>query len=61
MKNWKKLIGCVVAFILLISMGFYLITDSKWSHLCFAISLCIVSLYNLFYNTVNRKNNKDQD
>lgn len=59
MKDWKRIVGCIFAIIMLISLGFYLITDSKWSHLSFAISLCIVSLYNLFFNTVRR--NKDKD
>ena len=61
MKNWKRIIGCICGAIMLIFLGLYLITDSKWAHLSFAISLCIVSLYNLFLNPANRNNSKDKD
>ncbi len=61
MKNWKKIIGYIFASSMVIFWVIYMITDSKWAHMTFALSLCIVSLYNLFLNPVNRNKSKDED
>ncbi len=61
MKNWKKIIGYIFASSMVIFGVIYLITDSKWAHMTFALSLVIVSLYNLFLNPVNRNKSKDED
>ena len=61
MKNWKKIMGYIFASSMVIFEVIYLITDSKWAHMTFALSLVIVCLYNLFLNPVNRNKSKDED
>lgn len=61
MKNWKRIIGYIFTSLMVILGVIYLITDSKWAQMTWALSLCIVSLYNLFFNPVNRNKSKDED
>lgn len=61
MKNWKKIIGYIFASLMVFFMVLDMITDSEWAHKSFVLSLCIVSLYNLFLNPVNRNKSKNED
>ncbi|MBO6082546.1 MAG: hypothetical protein J6P46_05925 [Bacteroidales bacterium] len=46
----KKTIQIVLGSIFLLSIFAYLILGKDWAKLPFALSLCLVSLYNLFFN-----------
>ncbi|MBR0298740.1 MAG: hypothetical protein IJQ93_00305 [Bacteroidales bacterium] len=46
----KKTIQIVLGSVFLLSIFAYLILDKEWARLPFSLSLCLVCLYNLFFN-----------
>ena len=46
----KKTIRIVLGSVFIVSLFAYLILGKEWARLSFFLSLCLVSLYNLFFN-----------
>ena len=46
----KKTIQIVLGSVFLLSIFAYLILGKEWARLPFSLSLCLVCLYNLFFN-----------
>ena len=61
MKNWKKNVGYVFASVLVIFMVLYWILDLEWARMPFLLSLCVLSLYNLFVNLSVRNKSDEED
>ena len=59
MNNWKKIIGYFFASLLIVFVVLYWIIDIEWARKPFELCLCVVCLYNLFLNPVNRNKSND--
>ena len=57
MKNWKKkIIGYIFASLMIVFGVLHLITKFEWAQELFVLSLCALSLYNLFLNPFKNEN-----
>ena len=61
MKNWTRIIGCILASLMIIFVILYMIMDIEWARKPFGLCLFVVCLYNLFLNPVNRDKSNNEE
>ena len=60
MKNWKRIIGYIAATLMVVFWFLHWIMDLEWAEKYFWLFMCILCIYNLFFNSANKDMNSKQ-